>query len=166
MTRYLLDTDTFSFYLRHHPGVLAAVVRHASDELALSVITVGELWGGWQAVIHRAKTPEQVGAAHDRLTDTLNELRDWPVVSFSAAAARRYADLKRQKLFTSEGDERMVQWYTQNGFKPVALKANDIATGLTTGLIEAAPSPASIAAVIQLYKALGGGWTPPEEPQE
>jgi TRAP-type transport system periplasmic protein len=72
---------------------------------------------------------------------------------FSKAPIKTIADLKRQKLFTSEGDDRMVQWYTQNGFKPVALKPNDIVTGMTTGLIEAAPSPAYLAGVIQLYRS-------------
>ncbi len=72
---------------------------------------------------------------------------------FSKAPIKTLADLKRLKLFTSEGDDRMVQWYTQNGFKPVALKPTDIATGMTTGLIEAAPSPAYAAAVIQLYRS-------------
>ena len=72
---------------------------------------------------------------------------------FSKAPIKTLADLKRLKLFTGEGDDRMVQWYTQNGFKPVALKPTDIATGMTTGLIEAAPSPAYAAAVIQLYRS-------------
>jgi TRAP-type C4-dicarboxylate transport system substrate-binding protein len=72
---------------------------------------------------------------------------------FSKTPIKSLPDLKRLKLFTSEGDDRTVQWYTQNGFKVVALKPTDIATGMTTGLIEAAPSPASVAAVIQLYRS-------------
>ena len=72
---------------------------------------------------------------------------------FSKTPIKALDDLKRLKLFTGEGDDRMVQWYTQHGFKPVALKPTDMATGLTTGLIEAAPSPAYAAAVIQLYRS-------------
>lgn len=72
---------------------------------------------------------------------------------FSKTPIKTIADLKRVKLFTGEGDEQMVKWYTQNGFRPVALKPTDIATGMTTGLIEAAPSPAYAAAVIQLYRS-------------
>jgi len=72
---------------------------------------------------------------------------------FSKTPIKALADLKRLKLFTSEGDEEMVKWYAQNGFKPVALKPTDIATGMTTGLIEAAPSPAYAAAVIQLFRS-------------
>jgi TRAP-type C4-dicarboxylate transport system substrate-binding protein len=72
---------------------------------------------------------------------------------FSKSPVKSLADLKKLKLFTSEGDDRTVQWYTQSGFRPVALKPNDIRTGLTTGLIDAAPSPAYAASVIQLHQS-------------
>ena len=73
---------------------------------------------------------------------------------FSKTPVKSLADLKQLKLFTSEGDDRTVQWYAKNGFRPVALKPNDIRTGLTTGLIEAAPSPAYAASVIQLHQSV------------
>lgn len=72
---------------------------------------------------------------------------------FSKTPVKSLADLKKLKLFTSEGDDRTVQWYAQNGFRPVALKPTDIRTGLTTGLIDAAPSPAYAASVIQLHQS-------------
>ena len=73
---------------------------------------------------------------------------------FSKTPIRTLADLKRLKLFTSEGDERMKQWYTQNGFNPVSGKPSDNrGRASTTGLIEAAPSPAYAAAVLQLYRS-------------
>jgi len=59
-------------------------------------VTREELWFGWAAVIAKARHLEQVAAAYDRLSDTLNELRDWPVVGFSTAAVHRYAALKKQ----------------------------------------------------------------------
>jgi TRAP-type C4-dicarboxylate transport system substrate-binding protein len=72
---------------------------------------------------------------------------------FSRTPIKTLADVKKVKLFTSEGDDRMKQWYAANGFTPVALKPTDIMTGMTTGLIDAAPSPAYAAAVIQLYRS-------------
>jgi hypothetical protein len=71
VTRFILDTDTFTLYLRNDPTVVGAVLRHLSDHVAVSVITVQEIWDGWAAVIGRAKTPEQLAAAYGRLTDTL-----------------------------------------------------------------------------------------------
>jgi TRAP-type C4-dicarboxylate transport system substrate-binding protein len=47
----------------------------------------------------------------------------------------------------------MVQWYTRNGFKPVPHRPTEIATAFATGLVEAAPSPAYAASIIQLYRS-------------
>jgi TRAP-type C4-dicarboxylate transport system substrate-binding protein len=73
---------------------------------------------------------------------------------FSKQPIRTIDDVKHAKLFTSQGDEKMVQWYRTNGFNPVTLKMTDMATGLTTGLIDAAPSPAYAASVIQIYRSV------------
>jgi tRNA(fMet)-specific endonuclease VapC len=108
VSRYVLDTDTFTHYLQNNPSVVSALIRHLSDEVVLSVITVQEVWDGWAAVIARAKTPDQLAAAYDRLTAVLNELRNWPVVSFPAAAVHRYAALRKQKLNVGANDLRIA----------------------------------------------------------
>jgi tRNA(fMet)-specific endonuclease VapC len=100
----VLDTDTFSLYLRGHPRVVSNAVRHASAGLALSVITVEELWDGRMAVLAKARTPDQVAAAYDRLAETLNELASWPVVGFPTAAVQVYRHLRTQKLNVKAND--------------------------------------------------------------
>ena len=40
---------------------------------------------------------------------------------FSKKPLRSLADVKAAKLYTSKSDDRMVQWYTRNGFNPVPL---------------------------------------------
>jgi hypothetical protein len=74
VSRYILDTDTLSLYLREDVNILAAVVWHLADEVSISVINVEELWDGWRAAIRKAKSPDEVGRAYDRLTTTLNDL--------------------------------------------------------------------------------------------
>ncbi len=73
---------------------------------------------------------------------------------FSKRPLRTLDDVKQAKLFTSQGDDRMVQWYKSNGFHPVALSANDIPAQLklTTGMIDAAPSPPYPALVYQFFR--------------
>jgi TRAP-type C4-dicarboxylate transport system substrate-binding protein len=73
---------------------------------------------------------------------------------FSKRPLRTLEDVKGAKLYTSAGDDRMVQWYKNNGFHPVALAANDIPAQLklTTGMIDAAPSPAYPALVLQIFR--------------
>ena len=61
-------------------------------------------------------------------------------------------DLRRTKIFTSSGDNLMVQWYKENGFQPVPLALTDVLMGLNTGLIDAYPSPPYGALVFQWYR--------------
>lgn len=71
---------------------------------------------------------------------------------FSKTEVKTLADVQKMKLFTGQGDDKMVQWYTKNGFKPVPHRPTEITTALATGLVEAAPSPAYAASLIQLYR--------------
>jgi TRAP-type C4-dicarboxylate transport system substrate-binding protein len=73
---------------------------------------------------------------------------------FSKRPLRTLDDVKQAKLYTSQGDDRMVQWYKTNGFNPVALSANDIAAQLklSTGMIDTAPSPPYPALVLQIFR--------------
>jgi TRAP-type C4-dicarboxylate transport system substrate-binding protein len=73
---------------------------------------------------------------------------------FSKKPLRTLDEVKQAKLFTSQGDDRMVQWYKANGFHPVALSANDIPAQLklTTGMIDTAPSPPYPALVLQIFR--------------
>jgi len=61
-------------------------------------------------------------------------------------------DLKKIKLYTSAGNDRMVQWFKANGFEPRAMAMTDIMTGLTTGMIEGLPTPPLAAMLFQWYR--------------
>jgi TRAP-type C4-dicarboxylate transport system substrate-binding protein len=71
---------------------------------------------------------------------------------FSANPIRGITDLQAARLFTSAGDDGMVQWYKENGFQPVPLELTDVLMGLNTGLIDAYPSPPYGALVFQWYR--------------
>ncbi len=70
---------------------------------------------------------------------------------FSKEPVRTVDDLRRQKLFAWAGNDAMVQLWRANGFKPVALAATDIMTGLQTGMIEALPTTPLAALSLQWY---------------
>jgi TRAP-type C4-dicarboxylate transport system substrate-binding protein len=74
---------------------------------------------------------------------------------FSKREIRTLDDLKRAKLFTSQGDEAMVRWYNSNGFHPQALSEKEIVAQLKlpTGMIDAVPSPAYGAVALQFHTA-------------
>jgi len=73
---------------------------------------------------------------------------------FSKKPLATLDDIKAAKLYTSQGNDRMVQWYKANGFRPVALSAGDIPAQLklSTGMIDAAPSPPYPALLLQIFR--------------
>lgn len=71
---------------------------------------------------------------------------------FSTKPLPTVADLKASKLFVAAGDDERVQWWQNNGFRPVALATTDVLTGLQTGMIEAMPSPPLAALLLQWYR--------------
>jgi TRAP-type C4-dicarboxylate transport system substrate-binding protein len=71
---------------------------------------------------------------------------------FTKRPVQTVGDLKKIKLYTSSGNDRMVQWFKANGFEPRAMAMTDIATGLTTGMIEGLPTPPLAAWLFQWYR--------------
>jgi TRAP-type C4-dicarboxylate transport system substrate-binding protein len=73
---------------------------------------------------------------------------------FSKSELRTVAQIKSAKLYTTEGDQKTVNWYQSNGFNAVPLATAQIKTQLMlpTGSINAAPSPPVYAAALQIYR--------------
>lgn len=71
---------------------------------------------------------------------------------FSKKEIKTIADLKAVKLYATEGDDKAIQWYKSNGFQPIPLSFNDMVGGLKRGMIEAAPSPAYGASLLQIFR--------------
>jgi TRAP-type C4-dicarboxylate transport system substrate-binding protein len=71
---------------------------------------------------------------------------------FTKKPVQTVDDLKKVKLWTSSGNDRMVQWFKANGFEPRAMAMTDILTGLTTGMIEGLPTTPLAEMLFQWYK--------------
>jgi TRAP-type transport system periplasmic protein len=70
---------------------------------------------------------------------------------FSVKPVRTVDDLRALKMFTSSGDDRMVQVHQRHGFHPVALAESGILTGLTSGMIDAVPTTPTAVLFMQWY---------------
>jgi TRAP-type transport system periplasmic protein len=68
---------------------------------------------------------------------------------FTKKPVQTVEDLKGVKLYTSAGNDRMVQWFKANGFQPRAMAMTDIMTGLSTGMIDGMPSTPLAAMLFQ-----------------
>jgi len=71
---------------------------------------------------------------------------------FTKKPVKTVDELKKTKLWTSAGNDRMVQWFKANGFEPRAMAMTDIMTGLTTGMVDAVPTTPLAALLFQWYK--------------
>jgi TRAP-type C4-dicarboxylate transport system substrate-binding protein len=71
---------------------------------------------------------------------------------FSKSPIHTVDDARALKLFTSADDDRMVEWYKRNGFKPQPLAVSDLMTSLQTGMVEALPVPPLSALAFQWYE--------------
>jgi TRAP-type C4-dicarboxylate transport system substrate-binding protein len=73
---------------------------------------------------------------------------------FSKKPLKTLDDVKQAKMYTSQGDDKSVQWYKSNGFHPVALNANDIPAQLKlpNGMIDTAPTPPYPALMLQMFR--------------
>jgi TRAP-type transport system periplasmic protein len=74
------------------------------------------------------------------------------VYFFTKTPVTTINDLRKLKMFTWAGNERMVQWYKRNGFSPQAVALPDALQGLRTGLIETMLAPPLYALSLQVYK--------------
>lgn len=86
---YLLDTDTLSLYLRGHEAVRRYVEGGGPEAISISAVTAYELLKGRLDVIHQEcgrKGRGRVAEAFANLVDTLESLRDFPILPYDAAA--------------------------------------------------------------------------------
>ena len=136
------------------------------DALQAAAFTAGGL-GSIDASFNVFDVPfffESYDELNEKLTPTIRKrveakgfvLLNWGHGGWTQVFTKRpvesVADLKRIKLFTSAGNDRMVQWFKANGFQPRAMAMTDIMTGLTTGMIEGLPTPPLAALLFQWYR--------------
>lgn len=98
MSLYVLDTDTLSLLQEDHAAIRTRVTAHASDDLAITVISVEEQLSGWYRLLRRANKPEELAKVYDRLTVAVRSLARLPILSFGEAAIQRARELQASKL--------------------------------------------------------------------
>ncbi len=104
---------------------------------------------------------DELNYVQDKLTPTIKKnvekkgfvLLNWGAGGWAQVFTKRPVqtvdDLRSIKLYTSAGNDAMVQWFKANGFQPRAMAMTDIMTGLTTGMIDGMPSTPLYAMFLQ-----------------
>jgi len=101
---------------------------------------------------------DKVGPVLERRLEAKGyKLLNWGYVGwvhvFSTSPVKTVEDLKRLKLYTSTGDDRLARWYKNNGFTAVQIDSTAIVTSLKTSMIEAVPSPPLLAQLLTWYRS-------------
>ena len=153
------------------PSESSAIARMAVDGLqaaTLMVAGLAEIDEGFNVfgVPFFFESDAELAHVQQKLTPLIRErlrakryhLINWGnagwIQLFSKKPIRTLDDAKQAKLYTTEGNPKMVQWYTANGFHAVPLAAGEIPKQLTlpSGAINAAPIPPVYAVALQIFK--------------
>src|SRR5436309_11198384 len=96
----LLDTDHLSvLQWEEQPAcdrLLARLDRLPPDDIATSIISFQEQVQGWQALLKRARQPEQIVRAYAKLEAVWRSFLRMNVLSFTEEAQTRFMELRRQ----------------------------------------------------------------------
>lgn len=95
MTLWILDTDTVSLLLRRHPIVSQQVLTNGAD-VAISIITVQEIFNGWVVRINGAKTVEELVTLYEQLHKAILLFKRVPVMNFDQTASQQLALLLQE----------------------------------------------------------------------
>src|SRR5437660_12477391 len=96
----VLDTDHLSvLQWQEQPAcdrLLARLDRLPPDDMATTIVSFQEQIQGWLAYLNRARRPEAIIAAYTRLEQLWRSFLKMNVLSFTAEAQARFAELRPQ----------------------------------------------------------------------
>ena len=125
MPLYVFDTDSLSLYARGNENLIAHRVRVPANEVAITVVTVEEQISGWYDMVRRAQNADQLERAYLRLSQAIELLSRFPVLSFTRAAIVRYEALKNAKLNVRKMDLRIASIVLENDATLVTCNLRD-----------------------------------------
>ena len=86
MSEYVLDTDHVSLFQRGHPQVVAHVLAHPADRLAVTIVTVEEQLRGRLSQIRKASSGPSRLQGYARLHDAVDFFSQIRILDFDAIA--------------------------------------------------------------------------------
>src|SRR5438445_8398627 len=108
MSLYVLDTDTFSLFLRGHQDVCRRVVQSPADQLAVTIVTVEESLTGWYSQIRRARRDDEFVSAYESLQQTVHLLADLQILPFDADAVLTFQRIRKSHRRVASNDLRIA----------------------------------------------------------
>jgi tRNA(fMet)-specific endonuclease VapC len=125
MSLFVLDNDILVLFQESHLVVCNHVFSHASDDLAVTAISIEEQLSGWYTLLRRVKDPKRLARAYQRLIDNVQTLNHFRLLSFTEPAIDRFAQLKALKLGVRHMDLRIAAIALENGGTLVTRNVRD-----------------------------------------
>lgn len=115
MPLFVLDTDTFSLFLKGHPRICDNLLGRPLDETTTTIVTVEEELSGWYTLLRRTKNDRQALArTYQRMTDTVEALSRFRLLSFTEEAMARFESLRKQHPRIGRNDLRIAAIAMEN----------------------------------------------------
>ena len=108
---YVLDTDHVSLLENGHAGCMERLESFEADQLAITAVTVEERMQGWLSAIRRSSAPSQTDRlvwAYVGLRQTVRYVNEFRILDWSEAAARQFADWRREGVRIGTQDLRIA----------------------------------------------------------
>jgi tRNA(fMet)-specific endonuclease VapC len=92
LSLYILDTDHVSLILTNHPQVTANAAQH---QIAISIVTVQELFNGWMGRINDPSQIDNLPALYSKLSLTIKYLQTVEILDFTVDTDKCLKNLLR-----------------------------------------------------------------------
>lgn len=94
MTLWILDTDHTSLFLAGNKSIIAQVVEHCNN-IAITIITVQELFNGWNGKLNDPRQANNLNNLHTKLWQTTEFFKIITILNFDRDAEACYNNLRQ-----------------------------------------------------------------------
>lgn len=105
---YILDTDHMTLWQHNHPSVIAKLRQVSIHERTVTQVSLTEQVQGWQALIARARTEEEIARNLQRLYETIIFYQSLQVLPYEPVAILKFEQLRQAKIRIGSQDLRIA----------------------------------------------------------
>ncbi|NET55719.1 MAG: type II toxin-antitoxin system VapC family toxin [Symploca sp. SIO2E6] len=96
MTLWIIDTDHTSLFLAGNRAIIHQVAEHYAN-IAITVITVQELFNGWNGRLNDPRQAHNLSNLYSKLWETTEFFKTMNILNFDRDAENCYNELRRNR---------------------------------------------------------------------